>query len=152
MLRLRQRSVAAFFQSTGWDLYRARNRQVLISQVDIKGSAAFNIIVAIFAMAVALVSLTRAEPPQITAGSALPYGQLARTAPVAVAGAAVSGLIVGAFYALVPAWMQGRRNDRATIGLVMLATVFGGFAFQIPVGRLSDRFDRRMVLAGLCLG
>ena len=70
MLRLRQRSVAAFFQSTGWDLYRARNRQVLISQVDIKGSAAFNIIVAIFAMAVALVSLTRAEPPQITAGSA----------------------------------------------------------------------------------
>ena len=48
--------------------------------------------------------------------------------------------------------MQGRRNDRATIGLVMLATVFGGFAFQIPVGRLSDRFDRRMVLAGLCLG
>jgi hypothetical protein len=104
----------------------------LISQVDIKGSAAFNIIVAIFAMALALVSLTRAEPPQITAASALPYGQLARTAPVAVAGAAVSGLIVGAFYALVPAWMQGRGNDRATIGLVMLASVFGGLAFQIP--------------------
>jgi MFS family permease len=126
--------------------------QILISQVDIKGSAAFNIIVAIFAVALALVSLTRAEPPQITTASALPYGQLARTAPVAVAGAAVSGLIVGAFYALVPAWMQGRGNDRATIGLVMLASVLGGLAFQIPAGRLSDRFDRRMVLAGLCLG
>jgi MFS family permease len=34
----------------------------------------------------------------------------------------------------------------------MLATVLGGLAFQIPVGRLSDRFDRRMVLAGLCTG
>jgi len=30
--------------------------------------------------------------------------------------------------------------------------VLGGFAFQIPVGRLSDRFDRRMVLALLSLG
>ena len=126
--------------------------QVLISQVDIKDPTAFNIVVAIFAMALALVSLTHAEPPQITAASALPYGQLARRAPVAVAGAAVSGLNVGTFYALVPAWMQGRGNDSATIGLVMLAFVFGGLAFQIPAGRLSDRFDRRMVLAGLCLG
>jgi len=126
--------------------------QILISQVDIKGSAAFNIIVAIFAMALALVSLTRAEPPQITAASSLPYGLLARTAPVAVAGAAVSGLVVGAFYALVPAWMQGRGNDRVTIGLVMLASVLGGLAFQIPAGRLSDRFNRRIVLAALCLG
>jgi hypothetical protein len=85
----------------------------MISQIDIRGRSAFNIIVAIFAMALALVSLTRAEPPQITAATALPYGQLTRVAPVAVAGAAISGLIIGAFYSLVPAWMQGRGNDRA---------------------------------------
>lgn len=126
--------------------------QILISQVHVKGFAAFNIIVAMFAMALALVSLTRAEPPQITASSALPYGQLARAAPVAVAGAAITGLVVGAFYALVPAWMQDRGNDRATIGMVMLASVLGGLAFQIPVGRLSDRLDRCMVLTGLSLG
>jgi MFS family permease len=126
--------------------------QILISQIEIKGPSAFNIIVAIFAMALALVSLTRAEPPEITVATALPYGQLTQVAPVAVAGAAISGLIVGAFYSLVPAWMQGRGNDRVTIGLVMLASVFGGLAFQIPVGRLSDHLDRRIVLIGLCLG
>jgi MFS family permease len=48
--------------------------------------------------------------------------------------------------------MQMRGNDGTTIGLVMLAAVFGGLSFQIPVGRLSDRFDRRVVLTGLCLG
>ena len=126
--------------------------QILISQVHVKGFAAFNIIIAMFAMALALVSLTRAEPPQITATPTLPYGQLIRAAPVAVAGAAIAGLIVGAFYTLVPAWMQERGNDRATIGLVMLAFVLGGLAFQIPVGQLSDRLDRCMVLTGLSLG
>jgi MFS family permease len=126
--------------------------QLLISQVDVRRPEAFNISVAIFAMALALVSLTRAEPPQITAATTLPYGQLSRRAPVAAAGAAISGLITGAFYALVPAWMQERGNDRATIGLVMLSAVFGGLVFQIPVGRLSDRLDRRIILAGLCAG
>ena len=91
--------------------------QILISQVHVEGFAAFNIIVAMFAMALALVCLTPAEPPQITRASALPYGQLGRAAPVAVAGVAITGLIVGAFYALVPAWMQQRGNDRTTIGL-----------------------------------
>jgi MFS family permease len=126
--------------------------QILIAQVDVRGPTAFNISVVIFAMALALVSVTRAEPPQITAAASLPYGQLSRGAPVAAFGAATSGLLNGAFYALVPAWMQGRGNDPATIGLVMLAAVFGGLAFQIPVGRLSDRLDRRIVLTGLCVG
>jgi MFS family permease len=34
----------------------------------------------------------------------------------------------------------------------MLAAVLGGLAFQIPVGRLSDRFERRRVLAILGVG
>jgi len=34
----------------------------------------------------------------------------------------------------------------------MLVAVLGGLAFQVPVGRLSDRFDRRIVLAALGLG
>jgi MFS family permease len=34
----------------------------------------------------------------------------------------------------------------------MLAAVLGGLAFQIPAGRLSDRFDRRIVLAALSAG
>jgi hypothetical protein len=29
------------------------------------------------------------------------------------------------------------------------AAVLGGLAFQVPIGRLSDRFDRRIVLAVL---
>jgi hypothetical protein len=95
-----------------------------------------------------MVSTTRAEPSGAPAAETLPYGQLARAAPVAVVGCALSGLISGAFYALVPAWMQDAGIARATIALFMLVAVLGGLAFQVPVGWLSDRFDRRLVLAG----
>jgi MFS family permease len=61
----------------------------------------------------------------------------------------LSGFITGAFYALVPAWMQDAEIDPQTIGVFMLAAVLGGLAFQVPVGRLSDRFDRRIIIAAL---
>jgi MFS family permease len=103
-------------------------------------------------VALVVVSTTRAEPPRATAAETLPYRQLARAAPVAVVGCALSGLISGAFYALVPAWMQDAGTARATIALFMLVAVLGGLAFQVPVGWLSDRFDRRLVLAALGFG
>ena len=109
-------------------------------------------IVTLFAVALVMVSTTRAEPPRVTAATTLPYGQLSRAAPVAVIGCVVSGLVSSAFYALVPAWMQGEGIERTTIALFMLVAVLGGLVFQVPVGRLSDRFDRRIVLAALGAG
>ena len=126
--------------------------QLLIGRAKIETTAPFSAIVALFAVALVMVSTTRAEPPRATTVETLPYGQLARAAPVAVIGCALSGLITGAFYALVPAWMQDVGTARATIALFMLVVVLGGLAFQVPVGWLSDRFDRRLVLAALGLG
>jgi len=126
--------------------------QLLIARADIKATAPFNVIVALFAVALVMVTAARAEPPRVSASAPLPYGMLARAAPIAVLGATLSGLVSGAFYALVPAWMQDHGTKQGTIALFMLVVVLGGFAFQIPVGRISDRFDRRVVLASLSLG
>ena len=127
--------------------------QLLIARADISAAGSFNVIVALFAVALVMVTAARAEAPRVsTAPPVLPYGVLTRTAPIAVVGCAVSGLVGGTFYALVPAWMQGQGTARETIALFMLVAVLGGLAFQIPVGRLSDRFDRRIVLAILSLG
>ena len=126
--------------------------QLLIGRAEIEKAAPFNVIAALFAVALVMVSTTRAEPPRMTAATPLPFGQLSRAAPVAVTGCGVSGLIGSAFYALVPAWMQDEGIERETIALFMLVSVLGGLAFQVPVGRLSDRFDRRVVLAALGLG
>jgi MFS family permease len=127
--------------------------QLLIGWVPLEGAAPFNLVIVLFAIALVLVTTTRAEAPQIVAADYLPFGVLSREAPVAVAGALLSGFITGAFYALVPAWMQDENIDPQTIGFFMLSAVLGGLAFQIPVGRISDRFDRRIVITvlGGCL-
>jgi MFS family permease len=126
--------------------------QLLIARADVEAPSAFNAIAALFALALIIVTTARAEPPSVRAEAGLPYGVLTRAAPIAVLGSALSGLVGGCFYALVPAWMQDQGVPRITIALFMLVAVLGGFAFQIPVGRLSDRFDRRIVLALLSLG
>ena len=126
--------------------------QLLITWIEVKGAAPFNVIVGLFAVALVMVSTTRAEPPLTVATEKLPYGQLARAAPVAVIGCAMSGLVSSAFYTLAPAWMQDNGIKRETIALFMLVAVVGGLAFQVPVGRLSDRYDRRIVLAALGIG
>lgn len=126
--------------------------QLLIGWVSMEAAGPFNAIVALFAIALIMVSTTRAEAPRQIPTPKLGYGQLGRAAPVAVVGCAVNGLISSAFYALVPAWMQDKGVDRTHIALFMLAAVLGGLVFQVPVGRLSDRFDRRIVLAGLSMG
>jgi MFS family permease len=126
--------------------------QLLIGWAKIETAAPFNVIVALFAAALVMVSTTRAEPPRGTTSAALPFGQLFRAAPVAVVGCLMAGLVSAAFYALVPAWMQDEGIGRDTIAIFMLVAVLGGLAFQVPVGRLSDRFDRQIVLAALSLG
>ena len=126
--------------------------QLLIGRVDMASSRPFNAITALFAVALVLVSAARAEPPKVSAAaSGLRYGELGKAAPVAAVGCAINGVVTGAFYALVPAWMQDNHVEQSTIALVMLMVVLGGFVFQVPVGRLSDRSDRRLVLAALCV-
>jgi MFS family permease len=41
---------------------------------------------------------------------------------------------------------------QSTIGLIMLAAVLGGLAFQVPAGWASDRYDRRLVLGVVAAG
>ena len=126
--------------------------QMLLAVASLDGASPFAFVSLLVSAALVLVGLTRAEEPLATAFVALRYGDLAKAAPLAVAGSFLSGFISSTFYALIPAWMQGRGLDPSVIGVVMLSVVLGGLAFQVPVGQLSDRFDRRLVLLAVAVG
>ncbi|MDH7798853.1 MULTISPECIES: MFS transporter [unclassified Beijerinckia] len=125
--------------------------QLLVGRLPLNGGDSFNIIVLLFVAALVIVSMTRAEPPILDRETPISYGEILRAAPIGVLGAATAGLISATFYAVIPSWMLANNVPQETIGVVMLSAVLGGLAFQIPVGRVSDRMDRRLLLGGLAL-
>ena len=126
--------------------------QLLIRGAAIMSFRPFNLITMLCAAALFMVSTTRAEQPSIGKAEHLPYSLLLRVAPLAVLSCIVAGLLSGSFYALVPAWMRGEGMDQSVIALFMFITVMGGLMFQVPVGILSDRLDRRLVLVFIAIG
>jgi MFS family permease len=100
----------------------------------------------LFCVALLVVAMTRAEQPVPVAAIRLKAGEVAAAAPVAVAGCFAGGLVSGAFYALVPVYAQSAGRSVLEISSYMALAITGGLLLQIPVGRLSDRFDRRLVV------
>lgn len=111
------------------------------------GFSLFALAAILFSVAVLLVSITKAVPPVPIPSARLKAGELAAAAPVAVAGCFAGGLITGAFYALVPMFAQSSGRSMLEISSYMALAITGGLAMQVPIGKLSDAVDRRLVAA-----
>ncbi len=74
--------------------------------------------------------------------------QLYRITPLGVVGMFVVGLVTATFFALGPVYAQRTGLDIREISYFMTAAVIGILVLQAPLGILSDRFDRRLVLTG----
>lgn len=98
------------------------------------------------------VALTRAEAPApITAARVDPVG-LYRASPVGTVGCFAVGLANGAIWSLGPVFADSvapagmARSDY--VAVFMSITVVAGALAQVPLGRLSDLVDRRLVIVG----
>ncbi len=124
--------------------------QLLIGSAEIQTGAPYNAIVTLFATALVMVTTTRAEPPQATATERLPYGQLSAPHPSQLLCCSVASSPVPFTH-----WFQhGCRTWALNADVSRCSCLWPSSAvrFQIPIGWLSDRFDRRVVLAALGLG
>lgn len=112
----------------------------------------------LFAIASVLVSLaavpvlmSRGEPPEEVTHSRFSLGLLYRNSPSGMLGSFTSGLTNGSFWALAPVFTAAVSSDIRMAAWFMTAAVLGGALFQWPLGRWSDRIDRRHILVGTCL-
>jgi MFS family permease len=78
----------------------------------------------------------------------LELGRLFAVSPLAAAGCFGIGLSNGAFGTLGAIWARGIGLEVGTAARFTSAAVIGGAVAQAPMGRLSDRRDRRFVLIG----
>jgi MFS family permease len=101
------------------------------------------------ALAAVPVALTRsAQPAPITVVRFRPL-ELYRSSPVGVVGVTLIGVANGAFWALGAVSAVGEGLSASQAAIFMSIATAGGAIMQWPVGRLSDRTDRRLVLVSL---
>jgi MFS family permease len=111
----------------------------------------FGIVTICIALALVPVSLTRSVLPSPPEHVTLRLDLLYRTAPMAVVGCLAVGMTNGAFWSLSPVFADARLISISGVAVFMSAVLVGAMAGQWPLGWLSDRIDRRYVIALGCL-
>lgn len=106
------------------------------------------------AAALVPVCITRQKEPSRVATGRLPVLRLFRVSPSACVGVFVAGLVNSGTLALLPIYAGSLANDSNAMAIAAIAysvVNVGGLVSQWPAGRLSDKTDRRNVIAGMAL-
>lgn len=98
------------------------------------------------------VVLTRIPGPEPVESRALTPRYLFAISPLGVVGTVASGLLLGAFYGMGAVFARRLGLSIGATAWFMTIVILGGVALQWPLGRLSDRFDRRRVIVGTLAG
>lgn len=110
----------------------------------------FSLVAILICMAALPVTASRMAQPETPANVHLKLPQLYRLAPAASAGALLGGLALGAFWGMGAVYATGIGMDLSGVSALISLTILGGALLQMPIGRLSDRGDRRTGLAIIC--
>lgn len=123
--------------------------QFLLNVGDTSGFVRFIIVSALLSLALVPISLTPVQAPAIGTPKKVGLLDVFRVSPLAFVGTFGAGLAQSAFFAMAPVY--GLLNGLTLVeissmmALPMMAVIFT----QYPVGSLSDRFDRRIVITAL---
>jgi MFS family permease len=115
------------------------------------GFSLFTVTAIAITLALVPVALSTSDAPQPLRQVRLRLGRLYAMSPVGVVGGFFVGLANGAFGGLGAAFATQIGMSVTGVALFMSAALVGGALAQVPVGRLSDRVDRRKVIAGACV-
>lgn len=125
--------------------------QFLLLVESTEGFALFALSSVLLSVALVPLALTRYPAPELPSSNPFGFRRLMEISPLGVVGSFTSGIVLGAVYGLAPAYTQAIGMDTRGTAFFMAAVLFGGLLLQWPIGRLSDRFDRRWVIAAVAL-
>lgn len=106
----------------------------------------FSLAAILISLAIIPVSLTASVAPAPIQNVRINLVQVWQLSHIGLIGAVVAGLVTGSFWALAPVYARGTGLETVHLTLFISAAVLGGAAFQLPLGRLSDHYDRRLIV------
>ena len=125
--------------------------QYLLNFGLVQDTRMFFIISLLLMLCIVPVVVTKSIHPELPRFEYFSVRRLFYRAPVGMLGCFLAGLLIGAFYAIIPVFCHGIGLSVANLSMVMSITILGGLVLQWPIGALSDRFERTAMLCSLCL-
>jgi MFS family permease len=125
--------------------------QFLLTLASPRTTAPFMLVSALISLAMVPIVLSAEHAPEIAAPRKVRYRDLYRDSPSGVVAVSASGLISSIVYSMGPVYARLNGFSTAGVATFMAVNIFAAVATQYPVGRLSDRVDRRTVIAGVCV-
>ena len=141
--------ILSFYQVT---VYLAAGiGQFLVNAWAIDALQLFCLAALLLTLSLVPVVLTRVPGPEPGQAAPLPFRELRAISPLGVAGAFGAGLMGGGFFGMGAVFGHAAGLSVFEVSLLMGAAMFGGLLLQWPIGRLSDKTDRRTVLFGMLI-
>jgi MFS family permease len=120
--------------------------QLAASLWPIDSAALFSVAAILMSLAAVPIAMTRTDQPAPVATVQFRPVKLYRTSPVGFVGAFVVGVANSSFWTFGPGFATAAGMTIAAATWFMSLAIASAAAMQTPVGRISDRVDRRYVL------
>ena len=125
--------------------------QFLLLSADPLSAVPFMLVSILISLAVLPIVASAQQVPERTVPSTLRLRDLYVNSPLGVAAVAVSGMISAIIFSMGPVYARLSGLGTRGVSAFMAVSILAAVSTQYPVGRLSDRMDRRTVIAGVCL-
>lgn len=120
--------------------------QLLLNLADPQQFQLFILTSVLISIAVVPLLLSAGSPPTFHDSVRIGLLELLRLTPLGIVSIFTVGLVTATFFALAPVYAQRIGLDVQQISFYMAAAFVGTVVCQGPIGILSDRFDRRLIL------
>ncbi|MAO15172.1 MFS transporter [Marinobacter sp.] len=129
----------------------AAGGQLIVNVGDPGSFLPFSLAAILLTLALIPLALTRMEAPAIEQVHRMSIFKLGRESFSGVAGALISGVMIGGFYALGPVYATLVGLDVARTSTFMASAIIAAMLLAWPLGRVCDQFDRRRVMFWVAL-
>ncbi|HWW21117.1 MAG TPA: MFS transporter, partial [Steroidobacteraceae bacterium] len=124
--------------------------QLLLMLANPRSPFPFMLISALISLAMVPIVVSAQKMPECSLPRPVRYRELYRNSPLGVVAVTVSGLISAILFSMGPVYARLSGLGVAGVATFMSVSILAAVVTQYPVGRLSDRIDRRTVIAGVC--
>jgi MFS family permease len=124
--------------------------QFLLILSDPRTPTPFMLVSVLISLAMVPIVISAQQLPERAGPRKVHLFELYRDSPTGVVGVVVSGLISSIIFSMGPVYARLSGLDTTRVATFMAVSILAAVATQYPVGRLSDRMDRRTVIAGVC--